>query len=166
MFRAIFFFFVLSFFSQCASTQKIDSEPPVKIIEAQSQSWVAGVRGGGSGTNVFLTFSETIAADSLYYQGMIAKLRPLQDPSAIKYVARFSFKKNTQDDLVMHSDPLKEYGNTVVGVPSKTFPFELKKNQAVVSYKKGTKTRYFKVANIVELKQKLFPSRPPSVKPQ
>jgi hypothetical protein len=166
MFRSTFFFIISLLFSHCSSTQKIDAQPPVTIIEAQAQSWVAGVRGGGSGTNVFITFSDAIAVDSLYYQGKVAKLLPVQDATKVKYIARFSSRKNTHDDLVMHSEPSKEYGNSVVGIPPKTFPFELKKDEAMVSYKKGNKKRFFKVTNIVQLKQKLFPSRLPAVKSQ
>lgn len=147
-------------FTQCATTQ-VDSKPPVAIVDAYAESWVAGVRGGGSGTNVFVTVSEAMALDSLYFRGKTAKLRPLQLSKNHGYVARFSNSANSERDLVMHSDPKKEYGNTVaVERNSNTFPFQIKPNQAMVSYQKGKQIRYFLIENISTRKSKEFPSAP------
>jgi hypothetical protein len=145
-------------FVQCASTQ-VDSVPPVQVLGAYIQSWGAEARGEGAETSVIVTVSESIALDSMYYNGKIAKLSPLLNPFAYEYVARFSSKINGPNELVMHSDPNKEYGNTVEGI-SNTFPFQLKPNQAMVSYKKGSQTRYFKIENISHKRPNESPSAP------
>ena len=41
-------------FSQCASTMELQKEAPTDFGEVYCQSWVAGVKGGGSGTNIFI----------------------------------------------------------------------------------------------------------------
>jgi hypothetical protein len=154
------YLFLCVFFVQCSTTQNIDLNPPVDIVEVYAQSWVAGVRGGGSGTNVFLTVSEEMALDSIYFLGKRAKLS-LIDSQSNRYVARFSSNENSSKDLIMHSDPKKEYGNTLDNLP-RQFPFQLAPNEAVVSYQKRNKTRYFTIKEIAFRKEKLYPSAPPS----
>ena len=55
---------VLLSFSNCGGAQNnkgkmtLEQNPPFKIAEAYYQNWVAGIKEGGSGTNVHITFSE------------------------------------------------------------------------------------------------------------
>ena len=133
-------------FSQCSSQKKLQDKSPIELQEVYCQSWVAGIQGGGSGINIFIpTNSMTYdhkPLDSVYFRGKSAKLQVIEDKTIV-YVGRFITEANKNQDLIMSSDAKEEYGNEMPKGKHGN-PFDLKDNECVVSYKVGSKTKYFK----------------------
>ncbi|MEZ4801615.1 MAG: hypothetical protein R2797_02500 [Gelidibacter sp.] len=151
-----------SLFSNCSSAQKLQEKAPFDLEEVYCQKWIAGVKGGGSGINLFLDIKnqipQNIQLDSAYFRGRVAKIELIEDKNTI-YVARFDSDFNQKTDIVMSSDPNEEYGNQAPKINGK-FPFELKDSECVISFKEQNETKYFKIENIVERHLQNYPSAP------
>ena len=69
-----FFFLTVLAMQNCAN--QIQDSFPVGISEVYSQYWVAGIKGGGSGTNVFLQLDKELPSNviikQLYFQKKVA----------------------------------------------------------------------------------------------
>ncbi len=140
------------FFMQCSSAQKLQKEASFKTNQVYYQSWVAGVRGGGSGINVFIPVTselKNLKLDSIYFRGhkVILTTKP-QNPNL--YIGRILTEGNRQDDAVLMDE--------------NKIPFDLKDNEAVVSYVENNSTKYIKLENIVEKQAQYYPSAPPKNK--
>ncbi|MCK7589560.1 hypothetical protein M0G43_03130 [Subsaxibacter sp. CAU 1640] len=145
----------------CSSAQKLQSSSPIDVEEVYFQKWVAGVKGGGSGIDLFIhskNKATAIELDSVYFRGKAVKLETIKDENLI-YVGRFKTEFNKKQDIVMSSDPNEEYGNSVPNIPKK-IPFELKDSECVISYKQNGDIRYFKLENITEKPSQNYPSAP------
>ncbi len=150
-------------FSNCGGTQEVQEKksltqnPPFKIAEAYYQNWVAGVKDGGSGTNVHITFNEMnsdVIIQNIYFRNQILEAKGnINEPS--KYVGYL--KNDAQRDVIMDADPMKEAQNT----PTKTFPFELENNQVVVEYWFGGKKNYYKISNLSQKEMIPYPQANP-----
>jgi hypothetical protein len=155
--------FVLMSFSQCSSSKMLQEKAPVNFGAVYFQSWVAGVQGGGSGINIFIPINEmalgSFELDSVYFRGKSAKLETKTDKTL--YIGRFSTPANQQKDIKMTNDPNGEYGNAATGL-TENFPFQLKDDECVVSYKDNSQTKYYKIENISEKARVEYPSAPPN----
>ncbi len=109
----------------------------MQLKEVYCQSWVAGVRGGGAGINIFIptnikTYDNT-RLDSVYFRGKSAKLQIIEDKTIV-YVGRFISEANKNQDLVMSGNRKEEYGNKTPmgeeGIPARLLEDE-------VSYRPG-----------------------------
>lgn len=138
---------IMASFSNCSTAQKLQENTDFTIGEVTSQGWVAGVEGGGGGINVFVPVSnmkDNTSLEGLYYNGKYVNLEKKGD----LFIGRFDTGVNKpKDDLILDGDIKKEYGNKVPDVQEK-IPFELAKDEAVLSYKQGGKLRYYKIKNI------------------
>ena len=73
--------------------------------------------------------------------------------SPVDEITRKDFKasflqSNKKEDVILHKDPSREYGNKApVILKSK---FDLKRNEAVLEYKKESKTLFYKIVNVPE----------------
>lgn len=159
----VFSIIILISFTNCSSAQKLQKAAPIVFDEVYCQSWVAGVQGGGSGINLFIStpseLPNTIQLDSVYFRGKVAKMQR-QAGGKIIYVAYFRTEFNQKTDIIMSGNAQEEYGNAL---PKKTtkIPFKLKENECVISYKNGSKTQYYKIENIVEIQPEHYPSARP-----
>lgn len=162
--KPLTFIFILSAFTftQCSTAQKIQKSAPIALEGVYCQSWISGVKGGGSGLNLFIPVAQKIPQnmqlDSAYFRGMVAKLE-LADPNQNLYVARFEETFNQKQDIIMSNDPNAEYGNQFPRL-TKKIPFNLKDTECVISYNESNVTKYFKIENIVIKKQEHYPSTP------
>jgi hypothetical protein len=155
---------VLLSFSNCGSAQDssnkkaFNQNPPFKISEAYYQNWVAGVKEGGSGTNIYITFSEKntdAVIQNIYFRNQILEAKGnINEPN--QFVGYL--KNDAQRDIVMDADPIKEAKNN----PPKVFPFQLENNQAVIEYWFEGKKNYFKVSNITEKEMIPYPQANPN----
>lgn len=151
-------------FSNCAgsrtskTTKLFEKNPPFSIKEAYFQKWVAGIKEGGSGVEVHLimeTMEPNVEIQNIYFRNHILEAQKSLDNSN-EYVAHLS--SNLKNDVVMDIDPMKEAQN----IPSQEFPFELKENEAVVSYWFKGKKKYFKISNISEKERIAYPQSNPN----
>jgi len=157
---------ILMSFSRCSSQKKLQEKAPVELEQVYCQPWVAGVKGGGSGLNIFIPVKvmprDNVVIDSVYFRGKVAKLETKpQNPTL--YIGRFQTTRNKKKDIIMSGDGNAEYGNEIPKI-SKPIPFELKKNECVISYKTADKTEYFKIVNIVDKPLQALPFAPPPKK--
>lgn len=144
--------FVLLSFSNCGSTQNTSNDkplvknPPFKISEAYYQNWIAGVEEGGTGTNVHIVIDglkSGVTIQDIYFRNHTLKAKN----TAANPTSYVGYLRNTaQRDVVMDSNPLNEAQNTF----SKSFPFSLQKNEAVISYKENDAVKYYKISNLSE----------------
>ncbi|WP_143032182.1 hypothetical protein [Tenacibaculum sp. MAR_2009_124] len=138
-------FFALGF-TQCAS-QKFENKPPFTITSAVYTNISGGMPGNNS-VDLRLTFSTSkeIEFDQLFFINRTTKA-VLETKGKVQYIiGRYNTSpKNSKYDLELHGDSKKEYGNKP---SSESFPFKLKENEAVLSYKDGNKTKYVKIENI------------------
>ena len=152
--------FAMMSFSKCSSAKSLEKKPPISLDGAYYQHWVSGVKGGGSGYNIYipvLSNPDKMQLDSVYFKGRRVKLQLMGESL---YVGRFKTQDNSREDMVMSSEPLAEYGNNLPKLPEKV-PFELNENECVISFSAGKRTKYFKVENISKKPTKFHQSAPP-----
>lgn len=151
---------IMSSFSECSSVQKLEQDSSIDFGEVYCQKWVAGIKEGGSGINLFIPVTKSVSEvqlDSVYFRGKVTKMILSHDKS--HYVGRFQNVIEKSKDIIMSSDPKEEYGNAVPQLPEK-IPFELELTECVISYK-DKKTKYVKIGGIKEKPMLSYPSAPP-----
>ena len=150
-------------FTQCSSAQKsfkisetfeaIKNDNP----KVYYRHWIAGVRGGGSGTNVFIHESilEGKTVDSIYFQNKVAKLISPYKTNEF-FTANFRREINQLKNPVFETDEVK-----VVETEQLSFPFVLENDEAVISYNIAGKVKYLKLTNLIEVPGLAYPSIKP-----
>jgi hypothetical protein len=136
--------------SNCASSKDtkgihFESTPPFTISEIFAQDWVAGVKEGGSGTNVHVTYenlNENLKIENGDFSKKILLVRQVGNDSKVFVGA---YKTVPGRDIIMDSDPVNEAKNT----PAPAFPFELGSNEAVIKYSVDGTAKFFKVSDVV-----------------
>ena len=138
---------ILMSFSNCANGKQLQEEPPKAVKEVYYTTWTGGVKGAGSGFNLFIPVAADaeIELDTVYFRGRKGVLeKEPADPNL--YVARFK-NPGASKDFVMHRDPKMEYGNEPPAIIEK-IPFELEEGEAVVRYTRNGKEKFFRIKNI------------------
>ncbi|MGJ8591400.1 MAG: hypothetical protein ACSHXF_02560 [Aquaticitalea sp.] len=152
---------ILLFFSGCSTAQKLQEKAPVELKEVYFQTWIAGVKGGGSGMDLFIPLSselsESIQLDSVYFRGKVAPLEKTLGDNKL-YVGRFRTNLNTKP-IVMSSEVVEEHANQVPKINQK-LPFELKDSECVVNYRDQNEKKYFKIENVIEKPAQQYPGAP------
>ena len=141
--------FALTSLLQCSSSKKLQNNVPFKIGKVYYQDWFSGVKGGGSGTNLFipiLSNSGNVVPDSVYFRGKGVKLE-FKDDSI--FIGRFIKETTQKSDIIMSNEPFAEYGNQVPKIRKK-MPFELSEEECIISYYIKNKTVYFKIDNVIK----------------
>lgn len=144
--------------TQTANDQKsLVQNPPFKISETYFQDWVAGVKDGGSGTNVHIILSEIepdVVIQNIYFRNQILKAKntTVEPNHYVGYLLN-----SNQRDLVMDVDPMKEAQNT----PANEFPFKLETNQAVVEYLFNGTKNYYKITSLSQKDMIPYPQTNP-----
>ena len=146
--------------TQCASV-KLDTNPPFKVTSA-SYSHITGGLPGNSTLNLMIEFTatETVDFQNVYFQNKIvnAVIEKKQDKNYV--AARYKTSSNSDNkDMVLHTDAKDELKNTAE--TKEKFPFELKENEAVITYKVGEKIHYYKIKNITKEEAVFMPSAKP-----
>ncbi|WP_428743433.1 hypothetical protein [Tenacibaculum sp.] len=139
--------------TQCASV-KTQNTHPFKIESASYSHITGGVKGSYNSINLIINFTAEKSVDfkKVYFQNRITDAVVEQKVGKQYIAARYKTSSNDdRKDLILHADPKQEFGNT----PTEKFPFELKENEAMVSYVKNEKICYVKVENIIK-KSKVF----------
>lgn len=132
---------------------KLQEEAPLEHNRVYFQEWVAGIKDGGSGVNIYfpnLVIKNNATLDSVYFRKMRGKLRN----GKASYFA--SLRKDKPQDITMNGDGKEEYGNK-----TPEFPFDLKNDECVISYIENGETKYFKIGDIKEKAGEYYPTSPP-----
>jgi hypothetical protein len=162
IFNIFFCSIILCSFSQCSSAQKLQDNAPIEYGEVYFQKWVAGIQGGGSGLDLYVTKvhkKQNIEFDSVYFRGKVAKLEYGLESKILE--GSFSTIFNKKQDVILSDKPKDEFGNEAPIIPKK-IPFDLKDNECVISYKYSSIIKYFKIENIKEKQMLSYPSAPPN----
>ena len=138
-------------FTQCKST-KFDSNPPFTVEKSSYNNWVGGQPGvSGTRVEVYLTSKVDIAFDALYFKNRKTNVEFREKDGRTFLTAHYNTSK--RNDMILESDGKKEAVNKL----PENFPFKLKENEAVISFKEGDKTKYVKIENIKETKPDHYP---------
>ncbi|MDY7394644.1 hypothetical protein UMM65_05280 [Aureibaculum sp. 2210JD6-5] len=149
---------ILSLFTNCASGQ-FDKKPPFTITKAQQQEWVGG-KPGSKGTMVTIEFAEkiddNIQFDSIYYNNKFVNISVDSSDEKTVISGKFNSSDVTDKMIILDKDPKKEFGNKPPSLDKKS-PFELSKNECVISYTINNKKRYFKLDTLQKGKMIIYP---------
>ncbi|MGJ8760148.1 MAG: hypothetical protein ACSHXA_06360 [Polaribacter sp.] len=138
-------------FSQCGST-KFQKNTSFIIDSANYMTWT-GEQPRIHGINVQIQLKEksNITFDSLYFRNKATKVE-IKEASLI--IANYTTSKSKNLDVTLHLDPKKEFKNKLP--VQKKIPFELSKNEAVLSYQLNGETKYYKIKEIKERDTKTY----------
>lgn len=137
-----------AFFGCGASKVKAQNEAPFKVLEATYANWV-GEQLDMVGTTLRITINnKDIQLDSVYFRNNSALLKRVGSIENSLFIGSFTTSK-TQHDFILHADPKEEFGNKPPVTVSK-LPFEIKENEAVVSYFFKDKINYYKILEVKE----------------
>ena len=145
-------FGVLALVFSCGSTSnnKFEKYHLLTIHSAYCTTWV-GEQPGVKGYTVYLEIDDSnCVLDSIYFRNMSAKLEKETTIGKNTYFGTFTMP-NRMKNYMLHSDSKKEFGNQLPDI-SKSIPFNLTENEAVISYLSENKVKYFKISEIVERK--------------
>ncbi|WP_033959625.1 hypothetical protein [Psychroserpens jangbogonensis] len=150
---------LMASFSQCSTAQKLQKKAPIEFGQTYAQKWVAGVKGAGSGINVFIPIEDnSVSLDSMFFRGQKVKLEFIKANQAL-YVGRFSTDFNQKQDIILSSD-MNEESKNKLPKPKVDMPFEFNDDECVITYRKGDQTLYYKISNIKIEQPVHYPSAP------
>lgn len=151
----IILLFTLSCLTSCSAQKTISKYFDNKIQQADSESWVAGVRGGGSGRNLTIVLKNKLPKEitlvQVYFSNSLAKPTKI---SETQYQVSFKGQANWQRNYEPETD----------GQPKVTTiepPFKIENNEAILEYTYKNQKRYFKILNIKEKEPLYYPSAKP-----
>jgi hypothetical protein len=136
--------------SKAITNSNLENNPPFKIIEATYSTWNGGQPGvQGILVNIKIDNAE-IELDSVYFRNKSTKLK-LEKTAQLPFYKGSFVLPNPNNNLQLDIDSTKEFGNQVPNFPEK-IPFQLNQNEAIVSYYYKNKINYYKILNVVEVK--------------
>ena len=148
--------FLLLGFSQCGGSTLV-KKSTLKVEKAFYNKWFGGQPGvRGTKVEIHLKDASEVIFVALYFQGKRTKVEVSQMEKFTRIIAHFSTSKRKNRNLILDADITKELENTLPSLEE--FPFQLKENEAMLSYKKENKTVYFKIENIKKVQSIPFPS--------
>lgn len=155
----LFTFTIISIFIFSCNSNKmvLQENPPFNIVEASFQKWFGGTPEAGKGIHFnvkFSSISEALLIEKIYFRGKEEILKQ-NSKNPNEYLATYVDKP--KEDVVLDSNLTKEMNNPRPSLVSE-IPFELKANEAVIQYQKGTKTFYYKMENITEKEGVAYPT--------
>ena len=149
---------VLTLFTNCASSQ-FDKNPSFTVEKAQHQEWIGG-KPGSKGIMVTIEFTDkvedNIKFDSIYFNGKSTNLSIGSFSEKTIISGNFGNSNFSEKIVIMDKDPKKEFGNDVPK-KNKELPFELSKNECVISYVINNKKLYFKLDTLQKGKAIIYP---------
>jgi len=155
---------LFSFFSfSCNCEKKIVEQTNKEMLsqdfpisEIYYQSWVAGVRGGGSGINIHVTFKEKLPANV-----QLKKMQLLHYTTFgidvienSQYIGRIKTETN---EMVLAENPKEEYGNQAPIKQEKS----LKEGQVLLTFEKDGKEFTKLIENVKQVEMLAYPSTKP-----
>ena len=147
---------ILVSFSQCGVSTLVKN-PTLKVEKAFYNKWFGGQPGiSGTKVEIHLEDASEVIFVTLYFQGKRTKVEVSQIEKFTRIIAHFSTSKRKNRTLILDADATKELKNTLPSLEE--FPFQLKENEAILSYKNEHKIVYFKIENIKKIQSIPFPS--------
>lgn len=147
--------FILIGIVSCSNSKDLELQKASDTIDAvYCQKWIAGVRGGGSGVNFYVNLKAPLEKDvileKVQFESYEASFVKTSDTSYVAYIKT----DGNQNDMVLDSNPEKEYGN-------KAQDFNLKPNEANLYFRFNGKESIKNLQNIKEKPMLAYPSVKP-----
>jgi len=143
--------FLTLIFTQC-TTLKYVNYPPFKITGATFNNWVGG-RPGVSGIKVNIAYQseDKIAFEKMYFSHRSTKIAMRTVKGKTYLIGHFNTSTREEEFRIK--------GNTLPtkAIQQPEIPFKLEKNEAIISYKKGTVIKYFRIKNIKKTTTIIYP---------
>ena len=138
----------IALFSCGTSKVKAQNQHPFKVLEATYVNSV-GEQPDLVETTIKISINnKEIQLDTVYFRNHKAPLK-LVDSTKNSIFSGSFITSTTLHDYILHSDPKQEFGNKPPVTGSK-LPFEIKDNEAVVSYFYKDKINYYKILEVKE----------------
>ena len=160
--KTIIQFLVIFLTQNCnpkATTIESQEKIPAEILEVYFQKWIGGQEQTGSGTDFHIQFETTLPKDvelkKVYFQNNEANF---EEQDKTTFVAHLKFKPKS--DIVLDSDPKKEYGNKAPEVKNKNL--NLQPDEAILEFVKNKKVVKIKIQKIKEKEIVAYPSNRPA----
>ena len=135
-----FILFLLLTSIGCSNQLNLEKHTDLVFKESYYQSWVSGVKGGGSGLIIFLTLgdssSKNIQLEGIYFKDKYCKLTSKSD---LKY--QCTILKNENRETNSFIKPIENSTKEIEKIP-----FMIQGDEAVVEYLENKKRRYFKIS--------------------
>ncbi len=155
---AIILLFFLSGITTCFSQVVISKYFDTKIQKVQYQNWVAGVRGGGGGTNVSIEFTEKLSKDfilnQLYFRNSKVKITKSADENVYFANLHRNINQRVKDEITDDANPSEK--EKIIKTP-----FPISENEAILEYTYKNMRRYYKISKIEEKEMLMYPSAKP-----
>jgi GH18 family chitinase len=137
-----------------ANKEMINQDFP--ISEIYYQSWVAGVRGGGSGINVHITFKDKLPTDVKLTKVQLLNYTThfVDNVEGKQYIARIATEAN---QMKLEESPIDEYGNQA---PIKK-ENSLKEGEVLLTFEKDGKEFTKLIENVKQVEMLAYPSTKP-----
>jgi hypothetical protein len=136
---------ILTSFFQCGSL-KFENNPPFKILTVTYQNdYEVSKIFGETVVKISYTSTKEISFDSIYFNNKIAKLEFASFNSNKRLIGILK-NSNFNNGFVLDKNPIKELHNPLPNFQK--FPFKLKKNEAIISYKVDKKIKYFRISDL------------------
>jgi len=125
---------------------EFQNTPPFKILTSTITGWVGG-QPGVRGKKIIITINNpSVQLDTVYFQNRTTLLELEFNSNPPKYVGVI-ITSSGKNDFLIDKDATKEFGNHLKEIQEK-IPFNLKDNEAVVSYHYQHKKHFYKIKNI------------------
>ena len=150
--KTILALLLLGIYSCSSSKEKLDTSELAEIEQVYYQKWVAGNENGGNGINFHVTFKKPLSSELVLENLRFGSVEvPFYKETETSYIAKII---NSQNDLILNENPVKEYGN---GLPIKS----LQPNEAYLLFKMNSKTYSKHLENVKEKPMLAYPSVKP-----
>jgi hypothetical protein len=147
--------------SFCASKQNISMDFPQEIAAVYFQKTNAEEDQVRTVGDLYIKFDKPldigIRLNKIYFRNQVAVLVKVNDRN---FVSRF-YEFPMNQDLVLDSNPLKEYGNKPPAIEK--LKFDLQFTEAVLEYSNHNKTFFYKIKDVEE---RLMIADPSEIKPK
>lgn len=133
----------------CANKYQFEEQSALDFSESYYQRWTAGVKGGGSGINIYLTLksdvnldSENIQIEGIYFKEFYTELQ-FYPPT--KFQGAIKTKANSKDAFELLQGGSVDKDSTEDVKEKNETPFQLENDEAVISYKEKGVQKYVKI---------------------
>lgn len=138
--------------SKAPIKSSLQNNPPFKVVEATYSKQLDEQKGVNNMLIRISINNPKILLDSVYFRNNSSILKLDKSDSNLEYVGSLVLPTKNQN-FNLNLDSKKEYGNQAPDI-SRKIPFELKENEAIVSYLLNKKKFYFKISNVMEVSKK------------
>lgn len=129
----------------CANKFSLENKVPFKIDDIYYEKWTAGIKGGGSGLYIYLTIESdatiednTIQLIGVYFREGYCVLKKNSNTFYQGFIKTNENSERVELDITNKNTTIDKPDNIEI-------PFDLKKDEAVISYYVGSKRKYYKV---------------------